>query len=117
MSTIAAIATARGEGGIAIVRVSGGEAERILMEAFRPAGKKSGRPLESHRLYFGRLTDGAGGVIDEVMAVLMRAPRSYTREDVAEIHCHGGSAAANRALERVLELGAVPAGPGEFTRR
>ncbi|MBR3503214.1 MAG: tRNA uridine-5-carboxymethylaminomethyl(34) synthesis GTPase MnmE [Clostridia bacterium] len=116
MSTIAAIATARGEGGIAIVRVSGGEAERILTQAFRPAGK-SIKALESHRLYFGRLLDADGRAIDEVMAVLMRAPRSYTREDVAEIHCHGGGAAANQALRRVIELGAVPAGPGEFTRR
>ena len=117
MSTIAAIATARGEGGIAIVRVSGGEAERILTAAFRPAGKGKNRALASHRLYFGRLVDREGGVIDEVMAVLMRAPKSYTREDVAEIHCHGGIAAADRALKRVLELGAVPAAPGEFTRR
>ena len=116
MSTIAAIATARGEGGIAIVRVSGGEAERILRAAFRPAGKKK-KEFESHRLYFGCAVDGQGGVIDEAMAVLMRAPRSYTREDVAEIHCHGGFAAADRVLRRVLQLGAEPAGPGEFTRR
>jgi len=115
MSTVAAIATARGEGGIAIVRVSGGEAERILMGAFRPAGRAGA--LESHRLYFGRLIDAQGRVIDEVMAVIMRAPKSYTREDVAEIHCHGGRAAAEQALRRVLELGALPAGPGEFTRR
>ena len=117
MSTIAAIATARGEGGIAIVRLSGGEAERILMAAFRPAGKRKKQSLESHRLYFGRLVDAQGRALDEAMAVLMRAPRSYTREDVAEIHCHGGAAAAEQALRRVIELGAVPAGPGEFTRR
>ena len=60
MSTIAAIATARGEGGIAIVRLSGGEAERILMAAFRPAGKRKKQSLESHRLYFGRLVDAQG---------------------------------------------------------
>ena len=115
MSTIAAIATARGEGGIAIVRVSGGEAERILAAAFVPAGKV--KTLASHRLYFGHAVDERGGVIDEVMAVLMRAPRSYTREDVAEIQCHGGGAAAAQVLRRVLALGAVPAAPGEFTRR
>ena len=117
MSTIAAIATARGEGGIAIVRVSGDQAEPILRQAFRPAGRKKPATFESHRLYFGHLLDGKGRVLDEVMAVLMRAPKSYTREDVAEIHCHGGGAAAEQALRRVLELGAVPAGPGEFTRR
>ncbi|MBO4299599.1 MAG: tRNA uridine-5-carboxymethylaminomethyl(34) synthesis GTPase MnmE [Clostridia bacterium] len=116
MSTVAAIATARGEGGIAIVRVSGAEAERILRSAFRRAGRKN-RDYESHRLYFGHAVDARGGVIDEAMAVLMRAPRSYTREDVAEIHCHGGFAAADRVLRRVLELGAEPAAPGEFTRR
>ena len=67
MSTIAAIATARGEGGIAIVRVSGDKAERILRSAFRPAGRRKETALESHRLYFGRLMDGEGGVIDEVL--------------------------------------------------
>ena len=117
MSTIAAIATPRGEGGIAIVRVSGEAAERVLKGAFRPAGHKKAFEYESHRLYFGHVIDDEGGVIDEAMAVLMRAPRSYTREDVAEIHCHGGSAAADRVLRRTLALGAVPAAPGEFTRR
>ena len=117
MSTIAAIATPRGEGGIAIVRVSGEAAERVLKGAFRPAGHKKAFEYESHRLYFGHVIDDEGGVIDEAMAVLMRAPRSYTREDVAEIQCHGGSAAADRVLRRTLALGAVPAAPGEFTRR
>ena len=111
MSTIAAIATPRGEGGIAIVRVSGEAAERVLKGAFRPAGHKKAFEYESHRLYFGHVIDDEGGVIDEAMAVLMRAPRSYTREDVAEIHCHGGSAAADRVLRRTLALGAVPAAP------
>lgn len=112
---VAAIATACGEGGIAIVRISGEGAEGILRRAFRPAGRVS--RFESHRLYFGHLVDDENAVLDEVMAVLMRAPRSYTREDVAEIHCHGGQAAAERALGRVLLLGAQPAAPGEFTRR
>lgn len=117
MSTVAAIATARGEGGIAIVRVSGEESERILKEAFRTVGGRKLKKPESHRLYFGTLIDGSGAVLDEVMAVLMRAPKSYTREDVAEIHCHGGRVSAERALRRILELGAVLAGPGEFTKR
>ena len=112
-STIAAIATARGEGGIAIVRVSGPRARAILEGAFAPAsGEMSGR-----RLTYGRVLDAAGAVIDEAMAGFLPAPRTYTREDVAEIQCHGGSVAARRALARVLELGARPAEPGEFTKR
>ena len=93
---IAAIATAPGEGGVAIVRVSGDGAESILLRAFKPAARV--KALRSHRMYFGWLIDEDGETLDEVMAVLMRAPKSYTREDVAEIQCHGGRAAARRAL-------------------
>ena len=114
-NTIAAIATAGGTGGIAIVRVSGGEAEAILKKMFIPAVKRE--YFESHRMMYGRAVDADGEVLDEVMAVLMRAPSTYTREDVAEIHCHGGSASANAVLARVLSLGARMAGPGDFTRR
>ena len=113
--TIAAIATAGGTGGIAIVRVSGGEAGTILKKMFIPAVKRE--YFESHRLMYGRAVDADGEALDEVMAVLMRAPSTYTREDVAEIHCHGGSASANAVLVRALSLGARMAGPGEFTRR
>ncbi len=112
--TIAAIATASGEGGIAIVRISGPGAEEILKGAFRPAGPG---PMEDHALRYGRLISASGEVLDECMAVLMKAPRTYTRQDVGEIHCHGGRAAARTALARVLELGARPAGSGEFTLR
>ena len=108
--TIAAIATPPGVGGIAILRVSGPEARRI-------GGALCGRAaLESHRLAYVRLTH-EGETLDEAMAVLMAAPRSYTREDVLELHCHGGDTACRRVLEAVLSLGARPAGPGEFTRR
>ena len=113
--TIAAIATASGAGGIAIVRVSGGDAENILRQLFIPASKRE--YFESHRLMYGRAVDGDGGTLDEVMAVLMRAPSTYTREDVAEIHCHGGGVSAGAVLERALALGARMAAPGEFTRR
>ena len=113
--TIAAIATAGGAGGIAIVRVSGGEAEVILKKMFIPAARRE--YFESHRLMYGRAVDEGGDTLDEVMAVLMRAPSTYTREDVAEIHCHGGSASANAVLGRALALGARMASPGEFTRR
>ena len=90
--TIAAIATARGEGGIAIVRVSGDLAAFILEKVFCPAIARDG--FESHRLMYGRAVDAKGEILDEVMAVLMRAPRTYTREDVVEIHCHGGGISA-----------------------
>lgn len=113
--TIAAIATAPGAGGIAIVRVSGDMAAAILGEAFRPA--RAGASLSGRRMVYGHVVDADGGAVDEAMAVLMRAPWTYTREDVAEIHCHGGRMAAGLALNRVLALGARPAGPGEFTRR
>ena len=113
--TIAAIATARGAGGIAIVRVSGPRAEEVLRGMFVPAGKRAA--FESHRMMYGRAVDAEGATLDEVMAVLMRAPSTYTRQDVAEIHCHGGSVSAAAVLERALELGARMAGPGEFTKR
>lgn len=112
-STIAAIATAPGQGGVAIVRLSGPDAERILMEVFRPAKKAT---LVSHMLTYGHVFDGEA-TIDECMAVLMRAPRSYTREDVAEIQLHGGGYIAQRVLELCLRCGAELAAPGEFTRR
>ena len=112
-TTIAAIATAPGQGGVAIVRLSGPEAECILLEIFRPAKKGE---LVSHMLTYGHVLDGAS-TVDECMAVLMRAPRSYTREDVAEIQLHGGGYIAQRVLELCLRHGAELASPGEFTRR
>lgn len=112
-STIAAIATAPGQGGIAIVRLSGPDAERILMQVFRPARKGA---LTSHMLTYGHVMDGDAPV-DECMAVLMRSPRSYTREDVAELQLHGGGYIAQRVLALCLRCGAVLAAPGEFTRR
>lgn len=111
--TICAQATAPGEGGIAIVRLSGPACESILLRVFQP---KNGRPLEHRRLTFGHIVDGAE-VVDEAMAVLMRAPHSYTREDVAEIQCHGSDALVRRILLLLLRAGARMAGPGEFTQR
>lgn len=112
--TICAVATAPGEGGIAIVRASGSGARDILGKCFRPA--RAGE-MESHRMMYGWAVDEAGEVLDEVMAVFYAAPRTYTREDVFEIQCHGGGVCARRVLERVLRAGARAAGPGEFTRR
>ena len=112
--TIAAIATPPGEGGIAIVRISGARAGEFLRAAFRPAHKGE---MKHGQMRYGTLTDPTGAPIDEVMAVFFRAPRSYTREDVAEIHLHGGSMCARAAMERLLSLGARAAEPGEFTYR
>ena len=111
--TICAQATAPGEAGIAIVRLSGADCETILLRVFRP---KDGRPLEHRRLTFGHVIDG-DAVVDEAMAVLMRAPHSYTREDVAEIQCHGSDALVRRILLLLLRAGARMAAPGEFTQR
>ncbi len=113
VSTIAAIATAPGQGGVAIVRLSGPDAEGILMQIFRPAKKAA---LISHMLTYGHVFDESVPV-DECMAVLMRAPRSYTREDVAELQLHGGGYIAQRVLALCLRHGAELAAPGEFTRR
>ncbi|MEB2283370.1 MAG: tRNA uridine-5-carboxymethylaminomethyl(34) synthesis GTPase MnmE [Polyangiaceae bacterium UTPRO1] len=115
--TIAAIATAPGPGGIAIVRVSGSEACAVADAVFRRA-TGSGVP-ESRRIYVGNLVDPATGeVIDEVLAFGMRGPKSFTGEDVVEIHCHGGTLVTRRILETICARPAVrPAEPGEFTKR
>ncbi len=113
--TIVAPATAPGEGGIGIIRLSGPCAEEFLQSFFRPtSGEKS---LQSHRLYHGKFFGPGEHLIDEVMAVVMRAPRSYTREDVAEVHCHGGNLVVRRILDHFIEAGARLATPGEFTLR
>lgn len=113
MDTIAAQATAAGEGGVAIVRLSGAASESILSRVFAPQNRKS---LENRRLTFGLIMDGED-VVDEAMAVMMRAPMSYTREDVAEIHCHGSQALVGKILRLLLREGARMAEPGEFTMR
>ena len=113
--TIAAIATAPGTGGIGIIRMSGPEAMEILMQVFKPAGS-GGAVNESHRMVYGKLMDGEQ-TLDECMAVVMRAPRSYTREDVAEIQLHGGNYILHKALDLCLQKGARLAEAGEFTRR
>jgi tRNA modification GTPase len=113
--TIAAISTPVGEGGIGIVRVSGVDAFRITDMLFR---KKRDGGLQSHRFYYGAIVDPeSSDCVDEVMVVQMRAPRSYTCEDVLEIHCHGGFLVVQRVLALVLQSGVRLAEPGEFTKR
>lgn len=112
--TIAAIATAVGPAAVAIVRVSGVDAALVARHVFR------GRALdrwESHRLYAGRFVDEHGQTVDRGLAVIMRAPRSYTGEDVVELHGHGGAIVARRLLAAVLAAGARAAERGEFTLR
>ncbi|MFH0954032.1 MAG: tRNA uridine-5-carboxymethylaminomethyl(34) synthesis GTPase MnmE [Verrucomicrobiota bacterium] len=113
--TITAIATAPGEAGVSIVRISGPDSLRVADKVFSgPPPRPSER--SSHVVLHGRIT-GDGGDVDEVLLLIMRAPHSYTCEDVVEIQGHGGTLAARRILRRVLESGARMAEPGEFTRR
>ncbi len=118
--TIAAVATAAGNSGIGIIRVSGREACRIVDQVFcMGKGDRPGKSLEqadSHTVHYGMIQDG-NQVIDEVLVLVMRGPRSYTAEDTVEIDCHGGVLVMRRILETVIRHGARAAEPGEFTRR
>lgn len=114
--TIAAISTPPGEGGIGIVRLSGPDAVAIAESLFVPAGRHR-MDDTARRVFYGHVAEPGGAVIDEVLVHVMRAPHSYTREDVVEINCHGGAAPLQAVLERVLVAGARLAAPGEFTRR
>jgi tRNA modification GTPase len=116
--TIAAIATPLGEGGLAVVRVSGARALAVADKSFLPAGKDSLKPstAPTHTIQYGKIIRG-GKVIDEVLLAVLRAPRTFTREDTVEISCHGGILPAKLVLDALLESGARLAEPGEFTRR
>jgi len=111
--TIVAPATPPGEGGVAIVRVSGPRAEELLALFFNPARNR----IDSHKLYWGLFCTRSGVVVDEVLAVVMRAPHSFTREDVVEVHCHGGTITVRTIVDLFVEAGARLARPGEFTLR
>jgi tRNA modification GTPase len=113
--TIAAIATPPGTGGIGIIRISGPGAHAILQRVFTPSHPHIS--LKSHILYHGTVAGADGRVLDEVLAVFMRAPRTYTREDVVELHSHGSYLVLTAILAEVLRHGARLAGPGEFTKR
>lgn len=114
--TIAAIATAMTSSGIGIVRISGDEAVSITDRIFEMKNQKKLEDMPTHTIHYGHIHDG-DEVIDEVMVVLMREPKSYTREDTVEIDCHGGVYVMKRILETVIKYGARPAEPGEFTKR
>jgi len=117
--TITAISTALGEGGIGLVRLSGAQALPILQQIFHNPSGKPRRSFESHRLYYGYIADPStpADPLDEVMGVYLAAPRTYTREPMVEINCHGGSVPLERILSLTLRLGARIAEPGEYTLR
>ncbi len=115
--TIAAIAAGAGNSGIGIIRVSGDSALEIVDRVYRLAsGKKGLADVKSHTIHYGFIYDG-DELIDEVMAVVMKAPNTYTREDIVEIDCHGGIFVMQRVLDVVLKNGCRLAEPGEFTKR
>ncbi len=114
--TIAAIATAMSNSGIGIVRLSGEEAVSIVDKIFVMRNQKKLADMPTHTIHYGHIKDG-DEIIDEVMVLLMKGPKSYTREDTVEIDCHGGVYVVKRVLETVLKNGARPAEPGEFTKR
>ena len=116
-TTIAAISTAVSASGIGIIRISGPEAMDVISRIYRSkGGKKKIKEVPTHTIHYGYIYDGEEAV-DEVLVMVMRAPKTFTGEDTVEIDCHGGVYAMNRVLETVLKNGAKIAGPGEFTKR
>ena len=118
--TIAAIATPRGEGGIGIVRVSGSRALDIAGKVFRSPRRVSPAELPTHTLTYGHVVAGNANsveILDEVLLGIMRAPKTYTAEDIVEFNCHGGIVPLTAVLEVVVKAGARLAEPGEFTKR
>lgn len=116
MQTIAAIATPSGEGGIAVIRVTGDKAAETAERVFRPANGRAVSEMKGYTACYGEICDG-GTHLDDGVLLMFRAPHSYTGEDTAEISCHGGVYAARRVLAACFAAGAVPAEAGEFTKR
>lgn len=114
--TICAIATPIGEGGIAIIRVSGENALEIVSKVFRAKSGTDIKEMKSYTMKYGHIYDG-DDLIDEVIISYMKGPRSFTAEDVVEINCHGGVVSTNKVLESIIKAGARIAEPGEFTKR
>ncbi|WP_339188265.1 tRNA uridine-5-carboxymethylaminomethyl(34) synthesis GTPase MnmE [Bacillus sp. FSL M8-0025] len=118
MDTIAAISTPMGEGAIAIVRLSGPEAIQIADRIYKGPKGKTLSSVESHTIHYGHIVDRPSDrVVEEVMVSVLKAPRTFTREDVIEINCHGGIVTVNQVLQLALREGARLAEPGEFTKR
>lgn len=116
--TIAAISTPMGEGAIAIVRLSGDQAFEIADRLFRGVGGKRLKDVASHTIHYGHIIDPkTEQIAEEVMVSAMKGPKTFTKEDVIEINCHGGLVSVNRVLQLLLNNGARLAEPGEFTKR
>lgn len=116
--TIAAISTSTmSSGGISIVRMSGKDAIETADKIFVSKNGKKLSEASSHTVHYGNIVDEDGNIIDEVLVIVMRAPNTYTREDVVEIDCHGGILVTRKVLEAAIKAGAKPAEPGEFTER
>ena len=114
--TVAAISTAQGEGGIGVIRISGDDALRIADKIFYSVSGKKVTEMKGYTASFGKISEN-GEDIDEAVALVFKAPHSYTGEDVVELSCHGGLYITKRVLRAVLNAGAVPAQAGEFTKR
>ena len=115
--TIAAVSTAPAPGGIGIVRISGEEALAVADQVFRGVSGKKLSQMRGYTAQLGVAFTPDGERLDDVVALVYRSPKSYTGEDVVELSCHGGLYVTKRLLQLVLDAGASPAGPGEFTRR
>src|SRR3990172_6524683 len=117
LDTICAVSTPPGEGGIGIIRVSGKDAVAVSSRVFRPKGGPVDA-AETHTLRYGHVVDPSSGeIVDEALLSVMRAPATYTREDVVEINCHGGMMPLWRIMKLLIAAGARQAEPGEFTKR
>lgn len=118
LDTIAAISTPMGEGAIAIVRLSGDQAIDIADKLFKGVGGKRIKEVATHTIHYGHIIDPrTGEIAEEVMVAVMKGPKTFTKEDVVEINCHGGLVSVNRVLQLILNNGARLAEPGEFTKR
>lgn len=115
--TICAVATAKGEGGIGIIRISGNNAQLVAAKVFRAASGKDLAEYKSYQAVYGHIVASDGKIVDEAIALIMRGPHSYTCEDVVELQCHGGMMPLRKTLQLTYEAGARPAERGEFTKR
>ena len=115
-NTIAAISTANGIGGMGVIRISGENACQVAQNVFKSVSDKNITQMKGYTATFGMVFDG-DEQIDEAVALVFKAPHSYTGEDVVEISCHGGMYVTKRVLRAVLKHGAISAQPGEFTKR
>ena len=117
-TTIAAISTSPGNGGIGIIRMSGNDSFNIIQKIFVPKNIQSIEEIKSYSIKYGNIIDPqTNEVVDEVLVSYFKEPKTYTKENMVEINCHGGTIVVKHILDIVLESGAIPAEPGEFTKR